>query len=53
MDNYNPVSLQGGGQDPEANPEEDEVDEGLKKEETTLNTSGGLDPLTKLPGDTL
>lgn len=47
MENYNPVSLQGGGQDAENNAEEEGGEEGAKKEDGAGADSG--DPLSKLP----
>lgn len=49
MDNYNHISLQGGGQDSEANAEE-EGEDGVKKDDTNSNGAGAIDHLAKLPG---
>ena len=50
MENYNAVSLQGGGQDSENNPEEETGEDGAKKEETV--GADNTDPLSKLPAGT-
>lgn len=49
MENYNHVSLQGGGQDSEANADDEGGDDAVKKDDS----NGTIDPQAKLPGTLL